>query len=87
MWFQGPYPAGRFSDIVIFGKVLRHFHEPGEQVKANNGYVGAANKIKCPDNPCNPVQWKMRGCSGQDIATRSSNMLQDMGDTQEDVPP
>ena len=20
-----------------------------------NGYVGCANKIKCPDNPCNPV--------------------------------
>jgi hypothetical protein len=30
--------------------------EPGERVEADNGYVGAADKIKCPDNPCNPVE-------------------------------
>jgi hypothetical protein len=58
VWNQGPYPAGRFNDIDIFNKVLRHFLEPGERVEADNGYVGAANKIKCPDNPCNPVENK-----------------------------
>ena len=56
VWIQGPYPAGRFSDIVIFNKVLRHFLEPGERVEADNDNVGAADKIKCPDNPCNPVK-------------------------------
>jgi hypothetical protein len=30
--------------MAIFNKVLRHF-------QADNGYVGAADKIKCPDNP------------------------------------
>jgi len=42
----------------IFNKVLRHFLKPGERVEADNGYVGAADKIKCPDNPCNPVENK-----------------------------
>ncbi len=46
MWIQGPYSAGQFTNIKIFNKVLWHFLEPGERVKANNGYVGAANKIK-----------------------------------------
>ena len=30
--------------------------EPDERVEADNGNVGAADKIKCPDNPCNPVE-------------------------------
>jgi hypothetical protein len=56
VWIQGPYPAGGFNTIAIFNKVLRHFLKPGERVEADNGYVGAAEKIKCPDNPCNPVE-------------------------------
>jgi hypothetical protein len=56
VWIQGPYQAGCFNDIAIFNKVLRHFLEPGERVEADNGYVGATDKIKCPDNPCNPVE-------------------------------
>jgi len=56
VWIQGPYPAGRLNDIAIFNKVLRHFLEPGERVEADNRYVGAADNIKCPDNPCNPVE-------------------------------
>ena len=55
VWIQGPYPAGAFNDVKIFNKVLCHFLEPGERVEADNGYFGAADKIKCPDNPCNPV--------------------------------
>ena len=56
VWIQGPHPARRVNDIAIFYKVLRHFLEPGERVEADNGYDGAADKIKCPDNPCNPVE-------------------------------
>jgi len=56
VWIQGPYPAGRFNGIAIFNKVLRHLLEPGERVEADNGYVGAADKIKCPGNPCNPAE-------------------------------
>ncbi len=48
-------------------KVLRHFLKPGERVEADNGYVGAADKIKCPNNPYNPVanegkQSRVRSC-------------------------
>ena len=27
VWIQGPYPAGKYTDIVIFNKVLRNFLE------------------------------------------------------------
>jgi hypothetical protein len=33
---------------------LAHCLEPGKRVIANNGYVGHAEKIKCPNNDCNP---------------------------------
>jgi hypothetical protein len=59
---QGPYPAGRFNVIAIFNKVLRHFLEPGERVEAYNGYVGAADKIKCA-RTIRVTWWKIRGCS------------------------
>jgi hypothetical protein len=67
VWIQGPYPAGAFNNVKIFNKVLRHFLEPGERVEADNGYVSAADKVKCPDNPCNPVanegkQFRVRSC-------------------------
>ena len=58
VWIQGPYPAGRFTDIATLNKVLCHFREPSKRVEADNGYVGTANKIKCPDNPCNPAENK-----------------------------
>jgi hypothetical protein len=56
VWIQGPYPVGQFTDIPIFNKVLWHFLEPGKCVEANNGYVGTTDKIKCPDNSCNPAK-------------------------------
>jgi hypothetical protein len=69
---QGPYPAGRFNVIAIFNKVLRHFLEPGERVEAYNGYVGAADKIKCA-RTIRVTWWKIRGCSPeQGIASRQS---------------
>jgi hypothetical protein len=79
VWIQGPYPAGRFNDIAIFNKVLRHFLEPNERVEADNGYVGTTDKIKCPDNPCNPVE--MRRCSpAHGIATRQSTDASNHGE-------
>ncbi len=29
---------------------------PGERLEANNGYVGHPDKIKCPNNNCNPAR-------------------------------
>jgi hypothetical protein len=56
VWIQGPYPAGKYNDIKIFNSVLRHYLEPGKRVEADKGYVGHADKIKCPDNTCNPEE-------------------------------
>jgi hypothetical protein len=35
----GPYPAGKYNDIAIFNKVLRHYLEPWERVEADNGML------------------------------------------------
>jgi hypothetical protein len=56
VWIQGPYPAGKYNNIKIFNSVLRHYLEPGKRVEADNGYVGHTDKIKCPDNTCNPEE-------------------------------
>ncbi len=56
VWVKGPYPAGAWNDIKFFNNVLSCCLEPGECVEANNGYVGHADKIKCPNNNCNPVE-------------------------------
>ncbi len=56
VWFSGPYPAGRWTDVKIFDDVLSNLLEPGERVEADNGYVGRADKVKCPNNDCNPPE-------------------------------
>jgi len=63
VWIQGPYPAGSFNDVKIFNKVLHHWLDPGKRVEAGNGYVSCADKVKCPDNPCNhPANERMQSC-------------------------
>jgi hypothetical protein len=52
----GSLPTGMYTDIKIFNKVLRHFLDPGEQVKADKGYIGHLDKIKCPQNVGNQVE-------------------------------
>jgi hypothetical protein len=56
VWIQGSYPAGKYTDIIIFNKVLTNFLEPGERVEADDGYRGHADKIKCPKNDANPTK-------------------------------
>ena len=63
VWIQGPYPAGKYTDIKIFNKVLRNFLEPGERVEADEGYRGHPDKIKCPGNDMNPAE--NRGMQGR----------------------
>jgi hypothetical protein len=54
VWVEGPYPANAWPDIKIFLNTLACHLLPGERVEANNGYVGHPDKIKCPNNDCNP---------------------------------
>jgi hypothetical protein len=61
VWIQGPYLTGKYMDIKIITKVLRHFLDPGERIKANEGYVGHPKKNKCPQNVVNPAEkWAMQ---------------------------
>jgi hypothetical protein len=57
VWIQGPYPAGKYTDIKIFNKALSNFLvEAGERVEADKGYRGHLDKIKCPGNDANPTE-------------------------------
>jgi hypothetical protein len=56
VWVKGPYPAGVWNDINFFNSVLSHCLKLGKCVEADNGNVGHADKIKCPNNYCNPVE-------------------------------
>ena len=56
VWIQGLYPAGKYTKIKIFNKVLRNFLEPGKWVEANEGYRSHPDKIKCLGNDTNPVK-------------------------------
>jgi len=56
VWVSGPYPAGKYTDIAIFNCVLANCLEPGERIEADNGYVERPDKIKCPNNDCNPAE-------------------------------
>ena len=56
IWVLRPYPVGKYTDIAIFISVLANCLEPGERVEADNGYVGRPDKIKCPNNDCNPAE-------------------------------
>ncbi len=67
VWIQEQYPAGKYTDIKIFNKVLRNFLEPGERVETDEGYRGHSDKIKCPGNDSNPaenraMQGRVRAC-------------------------
>jgi hypothetical protein len=53
---QQTLPAGKWNDIIFFLNELAHCLEPGERVEADNGYVGHADKIKCPNNDCYPEE-------------------------------
>jgi hypothetical protein len=48
VWIQGPYPAGKYTDLKIFNKVLHHFLYQGERVEADGGYVGHPDKSSVP---------------------------------------
>ena len=49
VWINGPYPAGRWSDITIFCNNLIHELDKNERVEADNGYIGESPRyVKSP---------------------------------------
>lgn len=45
VWIHGPFPCGKWPDIKIFRKALKHMLSEGEKVQADNGYRGEPNHI------------------------------------------
>jgi hypothetical protein len=49
VWVNGPYPPGRYNDLLIFRDALISNLEEGERVEADDGYLGEAPQfVKCP---------------------------------------
>ena len=75
MWIQGPHPAGKYTNINIFNKVLSKFLGPGERgVEADEGTAdrGHPGKIKCPGNNVNPAENRGRDAEWTDEDLRNS---------------
>jgi hypothetical protein len=70
VWVEGPYPTGTWNNVNIINSVLSHYLEPGKRVEADNGYMGHAEKINCPNNDCNLVE-----NLGMQSAARSCNEM------------
>ena len=55
VWVNGPFAAGKYTDIEIFRLGLAHWLEEFERVEADDGYIGEApQKVKCPGCMSNP---------------------------------
>ena len=50
-WLNGPFPAGKYSDIKIFRLGLKKCIDPGEKVEASNGFRGEPDTILLPSDP------------------------------------
>jgi hypothetical protein len=49
LWVNGPYAAGKYTDIKNFHHRLAHWLDEHKRVEADNGYIGEApQKVKCP---------------------------------------
>ena len=56
VWVSGPNPAGKWKDIKICMNELAHCLLLGKWLEVGNGYVGHADKVKCPNNDCSPTK-------------------------------
>ncbi len=55
VWVNGPFAAGKYTDIEIFRLGLAHWLEEFKRVEADDGYIGEApHKVKCPGCMSNP---------------------------------
>jgi hypothetical protein len=55
VWVNGPFAAGKYTDIKFFCLGLAHWLEEFERVEADDGYIGEApQKVKCPGCVSNP---------------------------------
>ena len=67
VWVGEPYPTGKWNNLKKISNKLAHCLEPGERMEANNGYIGHADKVKCPNNDCHSeenlvMQARVRSC-------------------------
>ncbi len=57
VWVNGPYAAGKYTDIKFFCHGLAHWLDEHERVEADNGYIGEApQKVKCLGCMLNPTK-------------------------------
>jgi hypothetical protein len=49
VWINGPFKAGKWSDMKIFRRSLKQKLAPGEMVEADNGYRGEPYHVRTAD--------------------------------------
>jgi hypothetical protein len=64
VWIQGPYPAGKYTNIVIFNKVLQNFLEPGERVEADPTRGTAATRTTSNARAMLRIRRRIGECRG-----------------------
>ena len=62
VWIQGPYPAGKYTDIKIFNKVLRNFLEPASGSRPTRG--NAATRTKSNARATTRIRRRIGECRG-----------------------
>jgi hypothetical protein len=56
MWVNGPYAAGKYTDIKLFCTGLAHWLDEHKRVELDNRYTGEVpQKVKCPGCMSNPT--------------------------------
>ena len=60
VWIHGPFPCGKWPDLKIFRKALKHLLDAGEKVQADAGYIGEPNHVATPDGE-QDVAGRIRG--------------------------
>ena len=59
VWFNGPFPCGKWPDINISRQGIKHFLRPGEKVQADQGHRGELC-IVTPDEDGNDIGQPVR---------------------------
>jgi hypothetical protein len=76
-----------WNDIIFFNNVLSHCLEPGKHIEADNGYVGHIDKVKCPNNGCNPLENLGMQGTARSCHKTINGRLKKFGHPGEGVPP
>jgi hypothetical protein len=87
VWIQGLYPAGKYTDIEIFNKVLRNFLEPGKRVEANEGLPRPPRQNQMSGERHESGRESGNAGEGEGASQDAEWAAEDLGDSLPGLPP